>query len=266
MGKSALQAIGKDVSFFEYGYVGLPILLIGTLFFVTIGYRFLPDHGTGEGGEGIYDEQPDFSKVPKWKQHMSLIIMVLTILAMIFEKQIGIKFYISGCIGAVILVAAGVITEKQAYESIDLQTLFVYGGTLALANALQKTGAGKLIAETVIGALGPNTSPIMLLAAVLLLSCAMTNFMSNFATAALLLPISINISEAMGADPKAVVVATVIGASLAFATPIGMPANMMVFAPGGYNFNDYVKAGLPMVVIGAIASLVLLPLIFPFYP
>ncbi len=266
LGKSALQAIGKDVSFFEYGYVGLPILLIGTLFFVTIGYRFLPDHGTGEGGEGIYDEQPDFSKVPKWKQHMSLIIMVLTILAMIFEKQIGIKFYISGCIGAVILVAAGVITEKQAYESIDLQTLFVYGGTLALANALQKTGAGKLIAETVIGALGPNTSPIMLLAAVVLLSCAMTNFMSNFATAALLLPISINISEAMGADPKAVVVATVIGASLAFATPIGMPANMMVFAPGGYNFNDYVKAGLPMVVIGAIASLVLLPLIFPFYP
>lgn len=266
LGKSALQAIGKDVGFFEYGYVGLPILLIGTLFFVTIGYRFLPDHGAGEGGEGIYDEQPDFSKVPKWKQNMSLIIMVLTILTMIFEKQIGIKFYISGCIGAVILVAAGVITEKQAYESIDLQTLFVYGGTLALANALQKTGAGKLIAETVIGALGPNTSPIMLLAAVLLLSCAMTNFMSNFATAALLLPISINISEAMGADPKAVVVATVIGASLAFATPIGMPANMMVFAPGGYNFNDYVKAGLPMVVIGAIASLVLLPLIFPFYP
>ena len=266
LGKSALQAIGKDVGFFEYGYVGLPILLIGTLFFVTIGYRFLPDHGAGEGGEGIYDEQPDFSKVPKWKQNMSLIIMVLTILVMIFEKQIGIKFYISGCIGAVILVAAGVITEKQAYESIDLQTLFVYGGTLALANALQKTGAGKLIAETVIGALGPNTSPIMLLAAVLLLSCAMTNFMSNFATAALLLPISINISEAMGADPKAVVVATVIGASLAFATPIGMPANMMVFAPGGYNFNDYVKAGLPMVVIGAIASLVLLPLIFPFYP
>ena len=70
----------------------------------------------------------------------------------------------------------------------------------------------------------------------------------------------------MGADPKAVIVATVIGASLAFATPIGMPANMMVFAPGGYNFNDYVKAGLPMVIIGYIVSLVLLPILFPFYP
>lgn len=190
----------------------------------------------------------------------------LTILAMIFEKQIGIKFYLSGCIGAVVLVACGAISEKAAYRSIDMQTIFVYGGTLALAKALQKTGAGKMIADTVISALGPSASPFALLVVVFLLATLMTNFMSNFATTALLVPISLNISAGMGADPKAVVVATVIGASLAFATPIGMPANMMVFAPGGYTFNDYVKAGLPMIVVSAIISLILLPLIFPFYP
>lgn len=261
LGKSALEAVGQDISFFEYGYVGLPILLIGTLFFATVGYRFLPDH-QGKTGESIYDKAPDFSQVAPWKQKVSLIVMVLTIIAMIFEKQIGIKFYLSGCIGALVLVTMGVISEKQAYQSIDLQTLFVYGGTLALA----KTGAGKAVADTVISTLGSNASPLVLLAVILLLSCIMTNFMSNFGTAALLIPISVNISEAMGADPKAVIVATVIGASLAFATPIGMPANMMVFAPGGYNFNDYVKAGLPMVIIGYIVSLVLLPILFPFYP
>lgn len=261
LGKSALEAIGQDISFFEYGYVGLPILLIGTLFFATVGYRFLPDH-QAKAGESIYDKAPDFSQVAPWKQKVSLIVMVLTIIAMIFEKQIGIKFYLSGCIGALVLVTVGVISEKQAYQSIDLQTLFVYGGTLALA----KTGAGKAVADTVISTLGSNASPLLLLAVILLLSCIMTNFMSNFGTAALLIPISVNISEAMGADPKAVIVATVIGASLAFATPIGMPANMMVFAPGGYNFNDYVKAGLPMVIIGYIVSLVLLPILFPFYP
>ena len=119
-------------------------------------------------------------------------------------------------------MATNVISEKQAYASIDLQTLFVYGGTLALAKALAKTGVNKAIADTVIGTLGQNASPMVLLAVILLLSCVMTNFMSNFGTAALLIPISINISQAMGADPKAVIVATVIGASLAFATPIGM--------------------------------------------
>ena len=258
LGKSALEAVGQDIGFFEYGYVGLPILLIGTLFFATVGYRFLPDH-QGKTGESIYDKAPDFSQVAPWKQKV-------TIIAMIFEKQIGIKFYLSGCIGALVLVTLGVISEKQAYQSIDLQTLFVYGGTLALAKALAKTGAGKAVADTVISLLGSNASPLLLLAVILLLSCVMTNFMSNFGTAALLIPISVNISEAMGADPKAVIVATVIGASLAFATPIGMPANMMVFAPGGYNFNDYVKAGLPMVIIGYIVSLILLPILFPFYP
>ena len=265
LGKSALQAIGADIGFFEYGYVGLPILVVGIAFFATVGYKFLPNKKPGSEGESVYDEAQDFSSVPAWKLKASLIIMVLTIIAMIFEKQIGIKFYLSGCIGAIILVATGVISEKQAYKSIDLQTLFVYGGTLALAKALEKTGAGAYIADSVIGLLGSNASPFMLLAVVLLLSCVMTNFMSNFATAALLIPISLNISAAMGADPKAVIVATVIGSSLAFATPIGMPANMMVFAPGGYTFNDYVKAGLPMVIVGYIVSLILLPILFPFY-
>jgi sodium-dependent dicarboxylate transporter 2/3/5 len=265
LGKAALQGIGSDVSFFEYGMVGLPLLIAGIIFFVTVGYRFLPS-GARNGGESIYDTEKDFSNVPAWKQKASLIVMVLTILAMIFEKQIGIKFYISGCIGAIILVAAGVISEKDAYASIDLQTLFVYGGTLAVAKALAKTGAGKMIASTVIGAMGSSASPMLLLAVVLGLSCIMTNFMSNFATAALLIPISLNISEGMGADPKAVIVATIIGASLAFATPIGMPANMMVFAPGGYNFNDYVKAGVPLIIVCYIVSMILLPLIFPFYP
>ena len=188
LGKAALQNVGVEISFFEYGFVGLPILLISTAFFACVGYRFLP------------------------------------------EK-----------------------TKNM-------------GDSMALAKALQKTGAGKMIADTVISALGPSASPFALLVVVFLLATLMKNFMSNFATTALLVPISLNISAGMGADPKAVVVATVIGASLAFATPIGMPANMMVFAPGGYTFNDYVKAGLPMIVVSAIISLILLPLIFPFYP
>ena len=265
LGKAALQEIGSDLSFFEYGIVGLPVLIIGIAFFALVGYKFLPKKARN-GDSSVYDTTKDFSDVPAWKQKASLIVMVLTILAMIFEKQIGIKFYLSGCIGAIVLVAFGVISEKAAYQSIDMQTIFVYGGTLAVAKALQTTGAGKMIANTVIGMLGTNASPFLLLVVVFFLATVMTNFMSNFATTALLVPISINISAGMGADPKAVVVATVIGASLAFATPIGMPANMMVFAPGGYNFNDYVKAGLPMIIVCAIVCLILLPILFPFYP
>jgi sodium-dependent dicarboxylate transporter 2/3/5 len=103
----------------------------------------------------------------------------------------------------------------------------------------------------------------MLLVAVFMIACVLTNFMSNTATTALLVPISISIAAGMGADPRAVIMATVIGGSCAYATPIGMPANTMVLGPGGYSFLDYTKAGLPLILVATVVSLVLLPIFFP---
>ena len=90
--------------------------------------------------------------------------------------------------------------------------------------------------------------------------------MSNTATTALLAPISLSIAQALGADPRAVLMATVIGGSCAFATPIGTSANTMVLSVGGYLFMDYVKAGLPLTVLAAAIALILLPVFFPFFP
>ena len=263
--QAALEEMGMKFAFFDYGKVGLPMLLAGILFFATIGYKLLPDKPSVET-ETTFDEEVDYSNVPVWKQNLALIILVLTVLAMIFEDQIGISLSISGCIGAIVLILTGVISEKQALKSIDLQTIFLFGGTLSLASALEVTGAGEEIADTVIGLIGKNASPFLLLVAVFILACVMTNFMSNTATTALLVPISISIANGMGADPSAVVMATVIAGSCAYATPIGMPANTMVLAPGGYKFRDYVKAGLPLIMVSTIVSLVLLPIFFPFYP
>ncbi|WP_334642944.1 SLC13 family permease [Klebsiella aerogenes] len=263
--QSALQNIGSGFGFFEYAKVGLPMLLCGILYFLTIGYKFLP--ATGNSGEvGGVGEQRDYSDVPRWKQILSLVVLIATILGMIFEKQTGISLTVAGCIGALVLVFTGVLTEKQAYKAIDSQTIFIFGGTLALAKALEMTGAGKLVADHVIGMLGQNSSPFMLMVVVFVLSVIMTNFMSNTATVALLVPVSLSIAAGMGADPKAVLMATVIGSSCAYATPIGMPANMMVLSAGGYKFVDYAKSGLPLIIVSTIVSLVLLPILFPFHP
>ena len=261
--QSALEEMGLSFGFFEYAKIGLPILIGGILYFAFIGYKFLPE---ANAEDSVFDEEKDFSHVPKWKQNLSLVILILTILGMIFEEQIGIKLYVTGCIGAILLVLSGVITEKQAYKSIDMQVIFLFGGTLALAKALDTSGAGALIANTVINALGQNASPFVLLVAVFMLSCVLTNFMSNTATTALLVPISVSIATGMGADPRAVLMATVIGGSCAYATPIGMPANTMVLSAGGYKFKDYVKSGLPLIVVSTIISLIILPIFYPFFP
>ena len=262
--QSVMEEMDMSFSFFEYAKVGLPILICGIIYFAFIGYKFLPDK-SGEK-DSSYDEQKDFPNVPKWKQALSLIILVLTLLGMIFEEQIGIKLCITGCIGALALILTGVISEKNALKSIDLKTIFLFGGTLSLASALQTTGAGEDIAKTVIGVLGENPSPYVLTFVVFMLCCILTNFMSNTATTALMAPICVSIAQGMGADPRAVLMACVIGGSCAYATPIGMPANTMVVTAGGYTFKDYAKAGIPLILVATVVSMILLPILYPFFP
>ena len=242
----------------------MPILIAEILFYATIGYKLLPECDPKE--EEAFDTKRDFDQVPKWKQWMSLIILILTLLAMIFEEKIGISLCVSGGIGALLLILTGVISEKDALKSIDLKTIFLFGGTLSLAAALEKTGAGEMIAEKVIGALGSDPSPYILTLVVFLLCCVMTNFMSNTATTALMVPICLSIAQRIEADPRAVLMACVIGGSCAYATPIGMPANTMVVGVGGYRFMDFVKAGFPLIIIATVVSMIILTIAFPFFP
>ena len=262
--QSGMEGIGLKFGFFDYAKVGVPILIVGIIYFAFIGYKFLPNKEGSD--EGIFDESKDFSHVPKWKQYLSLVILLLTLVGMIFEEQLGIKLCVIGCIGALALMVTGVISEKDALASIDLKTIFLFGGTLSLAAALEQTGAGELIAEKVIGMLGDNPSPYVLTFVIFMLCCVMTNFMSNTATTALMVPIGISIAQGMGADPSAVLIACVIGGSCAYATPIGMPANTMVVTAGGYTFKDYAKAGVPMILVATVVSMILLPIFYPFFP
>ena len=262
--QSSMEKMDMGFGFFEYAKVGMPILIAGIIFFALFGYKLLPDtHPTDNAG---FDETKDFSHVPKWKQWLSLIILVLTLLGMIFEDVIGIKLCIAGAIGAIALILTGVISEKQALASIDLKTIFLFGGTLSLASALDESGAGEMIANKVVGLLGDNPSPYLFTFVVFMLCCVLTNFMSNTATTALMAPICVSIANGMGADPSAVLMACVIGGSCAYATPIGMPANTMVLTAGGYTFKDYAKAGIPLIVVSTVVSMILLPIMYPFYP
>lgn len=264
--QSVLEPLGLKFGFFEYAIVGLPILIAGILFYATIGFNILPHHDTVDIEDSIFDETKDFSKVPKWKKVLSLVILIVTLIGMIFEEEIGVKLCITGCVGAILLILTGVISEKDALKSIDLKTIFLFGGTLSLAKALEVTGAGEMIADKVIGALGANPSPVLFTFVVFILCCIMTNFMSNTATTALMAPICVSIAQGMGADPRAVLMACVIGGSCAYATPIGMPANTMVLGAGNYKFIDYVKAGMPLIAIATVVSMIILPIAFPFYP
>jgi len=265
--QSALQQIGQEFSFFEYATIGLPMLLCGIAYFALFGHRLLPSgNNTSDPYDPSHAPKVDYSDIPKWKQYMSLAILLATIVGMIFERRIGIPLHIIGSIGAILIVLTGVLTEKQAYKAIDSQTIFIFGGTLSLATALESTGAGAAVATSIMGLLGDTPSPVLLLVVIFAIACVLTNFMSNTATTALLVPIGLSIAASIGADPRAVLMAIVIGGSCAYATPIGMPANTMVLAAGGYRFMDYVRAGLPLIFVSGAVSIPLLLIFFPLFP
>lgn len=130
---------------------------------------------------------------------------------------------------------------------------------------METSGAGRMIAEAVLGLMGDMPSPYLITGILFLLSCGLTQFMSNTASTALLVPIGISIAEGIGANPHAVLMAIGVGASCAFATPIGTPPNTIVLGPGGYKFTDYIKAGGGLIVVCFIVSLIVIPMVWPFF-
>ena len=148
--------------------------------------------------------------------------------------------------------------------SIDLKTIFLFGGTLSLAAALEQTGAGELIAEKVIGMLGDNPSPYVLTFVIFMLCCVMTNFMSNTATAALMAPLALPIAVGGGISPLPLMMGICMSASACFLTPIATPPNTIVLTPGRYTFLDYMKAGWPLQIISLALCVFVIPMIWPF--
>lgn len=259
-----VTATGSGFGFFELTKIGLPMIALGIIYFTTIGYKLLPNHATTDGA---FSGQADYSTVPAYKRYLALAIMLFTVFLMIIGQYIGLAINIASTIGAILMVLTKVINEKQAYKAIDLKVVFLFGGTLALAAAMQASGADRVIATAVISLLGgENAAPFALLAAILLITGGLAQFMSITASVALMVPISLSVAQTMGADPRALMAATVVGASCAFTTPIATPPNVMIVGVGGYKFSDFTKVGLPLFIICLTVSAVLLPILFPFFP
>ena len=145
-------------------------------------------------------------------------------------------------------------------------------GRLQASTCIATLGTLSVVLAGVIYGVSSGSEPmtyiklaIILLLVIFVVGCALTNFMSNTATTALMVPIATSLAQSLGADPRSMIIATVIACSCAYATPIGMPANTMVVGLGGYKFNDYVKAGLPLIAVSFVICIVLLPILFPFY-
>ncbi|MBP0617338.1 SLC13 family permease [Jiella mangrovi] len=150
--------------------------------------------------------------------------------------------------GAVAMVATGCLTIGEAARSIDRSILMLVGASIAAATALERTGGAHLIAESALDALG-NAPPIVLLSGLFLVIAIATNFLSNNATAVLFTPIALDMARRLGVSPEPWLACVIFGANASFATPIGYQTNLLVMGPGRYRFIDFIKAGVPLVLL-----------------
>ena len=261
----ALQAAGiqDQFGFFEYAWIGIPVSIAGMLYMMFVGKYLLPKQELSADQE--IEQEVEANEASSTKQMISAAILIAVVLVMAVGVK-GVTLEMAAIIGAIVCVLTGCLTEKQAYASIDWVTIFLFAGMMPVSKAMDVTGAGKLIADWTVGLMGGSPSPLVVTAILFLLSCTLTQFMSNTASAALLCPIGIAISKNLGADPKAVLMAIAVAASCAFASPVGTPPNTLVLGPGGYKFMDYVKAGTGLVCVCFAVSLVVIPMVWPFFP
>ena len=260
----ALTAAGLEgFGFFEFAWIGIPVSIAGMLYMMFIGKHLLPKVELDADQE--IEQEVEATTTSSSKQIISGAILLVVVLVMALDIK-GVSLEMAAIIGALVCVLTGCLTEKQAYASIDWVTIFLFAGMMPVSNAMDKTGAGKLIAEWAVSLMGGAPTPIIMTSVLFIISCTLTQFMSNTAAAALLAPVGVAISQQLGASPKAVLMAIGVAASCAFATPVGTPPCTLVLGPGGYKFMDYVKAGTGLVVVCFVVSLVVIPVIWPFFP
>lgn len=166
-------------------------------------------------------------------------------------------------VGVVTVILLGCIEPDDAYQSIAWSVVVLIYGMLALGHAMETSGAAAMLVRGLVD-LVAGLGPWGVLACVYFLTVAITEIMSNNATAILMTPIAVTLAHELGLDPRPFVVAVMVAASNGYATPIGYQTNTFVYAAGNYRFRDFVVVGLPLDIVIGITAVLVIPLVWPF--
>ena len=155
-------------------------------------------------------------------------------------------------------------TPDQAMKSINWEILMVFAGSVVLGLAIQKTGIAERLAYGILDVCGTN--PIIVMTAICFVATFITEFISNTAAGAMFFPIMYEAATQLGYEPYPFLIALMISVSSSFATPIGSPTHMLVYAPGGYRFSDFMRIGLLMNLIILATNIFIVNVVYPLTP
>jgi di/tricarboxylate transporter len=188
----------------------------------------------------------------------SLLIMA----GIIVVAALGIvPIAISAVAGVLLMLVTGCLTWRHASMALSTQVILIVVASLALGSALLKTGGADYLAQVFV-AVTDGASPAVILSGLMLLMAVLTNIVSNNAAAVIGTPIAISIAHQLNVNPEPFVIAVLFGANMSYATPMAYKTNLLVMNAGGYQFNDFVRVGVPLTLIVWIGFSLLLPVLY----
>ncbi len=196
------------------------------------------------------------------KAGLALIIMV----SIILFAAIGIMpIALSALLGVVLMIATRCMNWQEASRALSTQVVLIVAASLALGQALLQTGGADYVAQSFV-ALMSGAPPTVIISGLMLLLALLTNIVSNNAAAVIGTPIAISVAEQLSLSPEPFVIAVLFGANMSYATPVAYKTNLLVMNAGGYRFSDFLRIGIPLVVIMWISLSFIIPVMHPITP
>ena len=201
------------------------------------------------------------------KEKFWWVSIYVVLISIIFAAVGYIPIMKGAFLSVVILLSLKIITAKESYQSIHWQVIFLIAALIPIGIVIQKTGTADWIGNNIsnfIFLFSSELQPYVLLATIYLITMILTEISSNVATAIIMVPIAIAVSNQLGLESRPFVFTVAFAASSSFITPIGYQTNLMVYGPGGYKFSDYIRVGLPLSLILFISAILIIPKLWHF--
>ncbi|BAL01712.1 citrate transporter family protein [Oscillibacter valericigenes Sjm18-20] len=248
----------EPFGFFSITPFGVGVCIIGVLYFTFVGYKFLPDTGY----------VPEFAKTEKKKldtRKASIsVATLLCVLVVIATSTKVIPMHIAAVIGALVIVATKCMSVQEAIRAIDWNCMLLVGSLTAISTGVKNSGTGDAVANLILKILGEHPSTFMITTVIFFAAALLTQVMSNIPTIMLFLPIGVSIAQQIGVSPYPIAMTITLAGAASYATPFAAPQNMMTVGWTHYKFMDFMKIGLPMLLVTYIVVIALMPVFLPY--
>ena len=249
---SYLEATGTELRYglFDFTFIKFPmwLILVAYYLFMSRGQK-LKDDTVAE----VVEEKKQMRYTPQQEKVIVTIFFANVLLMVVASMTKIVEPYLVSLFFAAIIMGKGYLNEKEAFQSISWQTVFLVAGTLPLATAINSSGMSKWMTDIVQTMFPSMTNPVALATAFAVISMVVTQFMSNLAVWAVFGPIAASMAVQLGMDPRLVLAGVSVGSIICFATPMAAPAPAYAYSAAGFTMKEYIKMGwFPCVLMTAV--------------